>query len=860
MLIESPHFARRFGALLILLLPYLCLGSPVKVDPEGELIVEVSLSDATQLSEGFIIYPDGEDWLFPLGELADVLGIAATVNSRGKSAKGFILQEDRVFELDLKSSCRVFLEKEWRPFNCDNVVFFGEEIYVRRLLLEKWFPVNIVVNPYKAKASVIPREKLPIQLKREREAEAARAKGGVAFDLGYPVQSLPHSVLSFPFIDLQLGLTHSESNQVRSNEFVYDVQATGELFEAEANSSFRGTEKKIEVGKLRLARREPEGLGALGLREIQFFDIVTPPLPLITSGREGRGFVASSFHLNTPLTFESTLLEGALPIGWEVFLYRNGIFVERKVSDGTGRYRFSNIQLFYGQNALKLVFFGPRGERREELRDYNISSELLQPGESDYRFSLGVLDDTRQRFSFQFSKNIEKYFTTSVGVLSDNTPTQTFATVGLLGVNDLFLFTTNCALSDRGGKACEWGQQIGVLGVSLGAKYARLFDFSSEVFNPPGSTLKQESQLTALLSHGVPGTSAGMLWEVIQKNYSDGSHQDVLRNGITVNNYPFQLLNQVNYAFGSGSRVAGNWELSYIPANYRITLGSDYTDRKVIAVKTEANFLSERTFSAVTRIFYDLENRIATFSLNASKFFDSFALGLTSAYSTQKTFSAGLTLAMGLSRDSRNGALYPSYKPGTQTGTASVLVFIDRNRDGIRDPDEPPVPDVKVTLYPRRISEKTNENGVVYFSKLDPYLPLDVTVLLRDLEDPTLRPGKKGVRIFPRAGKCAEIDFPLNVVGELDGEVMLNKDGKQLPIRRVPIQVVDSEYNILYRQRSDSDGAFVFEGIPAGKYGLRVSPVFLREKGFTVTPRLRTVIITDTGSAEPGQDFVLIPQ
>ena len=55
--------------------------------------------------------------------------------------------------------------------------------------------------------------------------------------------------------------------------------------------------------------------------------------------------------------------------------------------NASGVYSFQNIPLNAGLNTVKLVFYGPYGQRREVVEKVNLDSKLLQKGKVVYEVS-----------------------------------------------------------------------------------------------------------------------------------------------------------------------------------------------------------------------------------------------------------------------------------------------------------------------------------------------------------------------------------------------------------------------------------------------------------------------------------------
>jgi hypothetical protein len=279
-------------------------------------------------------------------------------------------------------------------------------------------------------------------------------------------------------------------------------------------------------------------MGPLGLSQIQFVDVDIPSLPLIVGGSSGKGAFFSSIPYDTPINYETQDFQGVLLPGWEVILYRNEVLIDRKTSNTSGLYSFKDVALLYGRNVFKLSFFGPHGERREELKTLDISSDLIRAGKSQYWMSLaGVkpdekLPESRERLQFQFSHGVSQHLSVSTGFFQERGALESFGYLGVAGANSLFFFSTNCAFGTRGGKACEWGVRTGFEGIELGTKYARYFDFKSRLINNTGQN--QDGQLNANTYFVLPTSpSIGMTWEYERKAFVGGTSSNDIKNRLS---------------------------------------------------------------------------------------------------------------------------------------------------------------------------------------------------------------------------------------------------------------------------------------------------------------------------------------
>ena len=108
-------------------------------------------------------------------------------------------------------------------------------------------------------------------------------------------------------------------------------------------------------------------------------------MSLVTGSSNGLGVKISNHPVDTPDEFDSITLDGDLLTGWDVELYRNEVLIDFKTSQADGRYNFTDVPLLFGVNILKLIFYGPQGQVREEIKQLRIGPGQIKPGQTLYK-------------------------------------------------------------------------------------------------------------------------------------------------------------------------------------------------------------------------------------------------------------------------------------------------------------------------------------------------------------------------------------------------------------------------------------------------------------------------------------------
>ncbi len=830
------------------------------ISDESERLMDVSIIESFQLAQGILIYPAGNDWVLPLGEFSESLGISIELSAYMGLAQGFIVSEDRKFQLDVRK-CRVEIAGKIETFNCKEAIVHGEEIYVHRLLLERWFPVTILIDSLSSKILLKTKERLPIEARKERERLAESTKGvSEAFDPGFPEEKDPYSLLSFPTISEQWSLTRQTTTDKSAFAFQHNTQFGAEFLGLEGTGFMTGINRDIQNLRIGFAKRSANGdlLGPLHVREINLMNLALPFAPLITRGGTGKGFLLSNYPIRAPTTFQNNNFEGDLPPGWEVILYRNDVLIDRFLANGTGRYFFRDVPLIYGNNIFRLSFFGPQGQRRDEYQTFNISQDLIAPGTRNFKFGIAELDNNGpQRLQFQYAENFSKYFTTNFGMVRDHL-SDTYSWVGLTGVNPLFLVNTLCAISHSGkGKACEWSELMGIgSAFTLGLKYTRLMDFHSEVFNPK-ITDDQNSQLSGNLLYRIPLIPAATIgFGLIKNGYDSADSVTLLKNNIGVSAGQAVINNELNYQLATPGSTSGKWSIDYRPSVFGFRFSSEYT---ATAIKSFEGELSKTVddYAAGLGLRYNLDSDSYNFSVNINRNFKKFTAGFNTTASSASNYSMSLLLSFTVVPE----PITPSARfyglLGTNLGSIAVQAFKDANRNGIFDAGEQPVPNIRLAVNLSESEISTDENGVSLLTGLQPYIPAHISVGSNSIEDPFLFPAKKGIRIIPRAGHISSIAFPFVTFGQVDGTVTVKSKSGYSPKRGLIVEVRDLQGKVVATTKTDRMGIYQVDRVPVGTFTINLSSKQLQELGFFPHPEERKVTIPEEGGFESEQDFIL---
>ena len=863
---EPPRFSYHVILKLIGLSLFLSLKSYAVVSPPDEKslrIMGIELEDRTLLNEAFIIYPSRTSWWIPLGFLSDLLRFSLQISPGESTAEGFVINEKRQFKLDLKK-CVVEFEQKTERFDCAKAVVHEDDIFLELSLIERWLPITLKIDSLQSKVIVVPKEGLPLMLSRERESLLEQTRSGRGeYDPGYPIEEVPRQFLEFPVLDENLSFSAQSSSGVKNFQVRHNSLLGTEFAGLETQVFLNGRDDRLDGWQLRFSRkeREPKILGPLGARQVQLFDVDLPSLPLISAGVSGKGFLISSTPFGNAPNFETHDFYGVLLPGWEVLLYRNDVLLDRKVSDNSGRFSFVNIPLLYGQNRFKFSFFGPRGERVDQYKTLEVSADLIKPGQTDYWMGLVFVKPTpndiaRHRLALQVRQGIPKHLSLNSGLLLEKDSGENYAYLGVTGVNDLFLFSTDCAFASRGGKACAWGAQTSIHNVNLGAKYTRFFNFRSFLWDQAETNLYDI--LTGNLVFVVPFINpVGFTWEYERKKRIQETSVDILRNRLVTQFGPLSVNHSLTYSLGSLTDLEGRLDLNLSLNPIQFRAGMDYRIRQVQSFDVDVIVSPSGRYSLTGSAMIPTDNRSPNFGLSLAKNFQNFVGSLDFSMTSDRDFAAGMGLVFSLFSSVSEGITLKS-EPQTNFGYASIKVFLDKNRNGIQDQGEPPLPKLQLTVDQREDVYATGENGVATIYSLTPYQPHDISISYRQLNNPFWKPIKSGIRIYPRPGKMFQGVLPVGVVGAVDGSVMASHDSKVKSRNRIPVQLLNANRQVVGTVKTDREGFYTFDDIPPGKYVIQLERSYLEKANLRVSPAQIEVAIDPDGSFESEKNFELV--
>lgn len=826
--------SRRFAGTALALALVTCEQVGAGVSETEELLVAVRLAGHPP---GVIIpvLARGNQTLVPLGALCDALGLAVRVDPDRGRADGFIIEPQRGFELDLRrgtarsGSVEVMLA-------ADDFLALSDDIYLELALAARLLPVDLAIERLAAVLEVRPREALPIELRDARRRRGHLTSEDPAGPRGLPIDH-PRALFTVPVVDLAGSVSSREGSGTAATA---STLLSGDLLYLDASLFLSGTDRDWNEPRWTLGRRDPGGraLGPIGATEAVAGDITFPRLPLVASTASGRGMFASNRPLDRATSFDRHTFRGALPPGWDLELYRDEELVAWVADPNTGFYEIPDVELRWGPNRFRLVFYGPRGERREEVVTFDVGEGQLTPGATEWR--LAYLDEPTglgsSRGSFEIEHGLSRRLSlgASISTVDVAGADRRYAGLNLRGALGRFLVGIEGSRSlDESTGAWRLTARTHVGRVRLGLEHevfeaGFVSDPLLERFGPvrSRSLLRADGGIRIGLRQGL-SLGTAVVWELL---LGGGSVLDAsVRLGwsapgvFVTNQVTWTKLDGVDRSSETGrgtllvSRHAGfgtlRAEIDYevVPdsevAGAALALERRLKRDLLLSVEASRSLRPGGTYEVLAEL-----RRVR----------GTFGYGFGVGWSELTGALAQASVSLGVARDPHGERWVTDAQPLAAAGAVSVRAFLDLDGSGTWTEGDEPLEGVGFVVDRTVPRARTDAAGAAFIGRLPAWRPVRVAVASQTLEDPLQRPANEGVEVTPRPGVVASVDLAVQMTGELTGTVYLREGSRSSGRGGVRVELRNLADGTVLTARSAYDGFFELSRIPPGRYLLSV--------------------------------------
>ena len=566
---------------------------------------------------------------------------------------------------------------------------------------------------------------------------------------------------------------------------------------------------------------------------------------VVVPGRRSRqldGALITNVPYFRPADYATSYLSGVVPTGWEVDVQRYGLPLANIRPDAGGAWRYE-VPVSYGPNELELVAYGPGGASRRWRANVVVPFERLQQGRFEYVAGAGAC-----RFDLcERAANVDlRYGLTDQLTLQGGT--SEYSLIGGRSVSNPFLLAAYAVRPN-----------FNVLAEVVGGGYARAeVDYQPTTdFRVTVSGAQFDTTFSSLLVNRLRSRSradARVFWRPTEENRGlwfalQLSHEE--RGVVTTESQQLSasylrgpvrvqgglLFDRTQLAGAASAFARMRTELtveSSLLSPWKFTRGLYGRATTLVDADGSVAQLSASVFNAVSRRFRfetgmqwvrGLNTPVVTLQMQAN-------LPTFQAVSTMQqsgggvvggqTFSgtAGYDIAartLSVGNDLANGR-------GVGYGAVQIDAFLDVNGNGVRDADEPPVPNLKVTVGSQAAT--TAADGIAIVRTLNAYVPSYVEVDTAGLPNPMWIVERPFVALVVRPNSATHLAVPVRPAGGIIGRLEFS-DGSQGPTG-AEIELVNVESREARRAVTYSDGSFEAFKLRPGRWEVRPSNATLR--------------------------------
>ncbi len=775
---------------------------------DNEYILQLRNNGNFIFSEGLLVVEKNNQYYFSVVELFDALGIYYDINEHGLMA-GFIRDKSNTFEFNKKELILKKGSSQKNLVDSDLLEVEGTS-HLHSRVLENLLDVKFNFFLLKSIIAIETQYKFPPELKEQRSKKHLNQ---VSLYQGEEVVNIKREWLDGFHFDQKITYRSSDSRSTDSRtDSIFHQSATSfEFLKSEFYGSLVGENSRTKSTWLTLERNDYRGriFGDLGASTLSLYNFRSNNLRLLGNSHDLRGMYISSKPFHESILFSTENFSGVLRTGWEVELYHNGILIGRQSGEASkDRYNFENIELYYGNNKLHFVFYGPRGEVIHEYKNYDITNIFKNSKGVNWTFFSGLDDEgDLQHFvstDFLIAKSLFSELFIKKEIEKD-----------YYGINLSTFFNGNVLsiynITDGFGGASELTTRFKLFDINFNLSQAIVHEFISDA-------LSYGTKEVNAITSGTILTSLFKNYNInlmSQFKYFDTDDIDALqlRHRITHSRQNYYLSIQLEK-----ERSRRDFELFYRYNiknwQFKTTLNFNESeiDNGIIEKKYKDSFksfgvgLRQNFLTDMTEGFVNVERKFKYFSIGAQ---------LLHGESKSEVL---LDLSYGIIASKDHVSLHS--EPTSRFGNVKVISYLDYNDNGKIDYDELAVEKVGFRKVSTSRDIETNKDGEVFFNHLAPHRPVDIKATTRNIDNVFYRLKKTGVRVWPRPGKTSVVYFPLVIRGEIEGEVNYNKE--LVKYSDLTIILRDEQGKALKTSKLESDGYFWLDDISAGNYLLDI--------------------------------------
>ncbi|GEM_PF-4950295 len=802
------------------------------------------------------------------------------------TAEGWYIRENQIFALDMPNGKVVINGTEY-PIENGEAFELDGDIYAQSTALEKWFNLKFLYNYEELRVQILSEQPLPA------EERAARQKKNAGIytsrnDPTLPYEELEYSALGIPFFDVNLrGSYFKREDSDARKRASYSVIGAGDVAYLTGRAYVSGDDD-TPISTVRLSFEkdslEPDLLGPLKAKYFSFGDIDPTRLEISSNSPQEQGVRVTNADKDSSNGLNTTFFRGDAQPGWDVELYRDDRLLANQTIEDNGQYEFLDIPLFAGENNFRIVLYGPQGEIRERVESVPVNSDTFANQGTTYDVSLTRANEVtyeaedferpqdgtpvlNARFNRSLGKNISGF--AGLSTRDEGDQRRYYLESGLnTYVADTFL---DLNLGYEASES-EFGAEA-IARRNFGAHSARASLFAAtDGFQPAPLDEINPTVLRANLNLNGPAKgffdynanyAANARYQEFASGNSatdlDATYSTRLRNLILNNSLSYRNLDNLNGTSDDTLLYTTNLRGYYKGGFYRLASNYNITpDSRLQSLFASYNYPFTRDISGLAEVehFVDPSRTELTGTMNWKT--DQATISPRFSIDTDKTIQAALNVRFGVGYNPTTNDVDLFNQRLTNTGGVSASIFLDANGNGIYDENEELIEGAQLNAVQASRKAFSDSKGVAFIPDLPQGRITDIKIDRETLYDPFYISSNPGISLRPRPGVVKELQFPIVVAGEMDGNVNFIEDEEQkTPARQFKMSLIAPWGEVIQSTYTAYDGFYVFTDIPPGIYYL-VTDYKIAKRANYQMPSPELLVFKPDGTTVYDQNFDLV--
>lgn len=793
------------------------------------------------------VYADDNSVYIPLADLLKTVKVNISLVKNNTTATGFFIEENNTYFIDV-NTLRAEIKGREIPVKRSDFYVGETDLFMRSDLFKSIFEIDMNVDLKRMSIYMNSRKTLPYTLEQQRQSIreiTALKESDVKVDISIPRQ---RKLFGLGFLDWQVLYSYTNPG---SDYYNYNVALGNELIGGDLNINLSGNKDDIiepDNSYLRWRYVTEEKWFTQGLAG----DI--NPVSGLFSGIQGVQFT------NAPPISRKTL--GGYKIfdqiypNWEVELFVNNELIAYTKANESGYFEF-DIPLLYGSNFITLKYYGPSGEIQTSERVIQVPYTFLPKGEFEYYLSAGREKTDRRNLVSEASFNwgITSYLTLGAGnsyvndvSIPKNYPNASFSLKVLSGLIFSGQYFDN--LKTRA--------SLNLIMPSQASAEINFLKYEENNYLNP-SAIKEEKNIAVFLPFSFGGFSTNFRLnasEIIRSN----SKQLFVYPGLFINYGRFQGSALLNSIFQSNNESYRNeYNVSNLLISYRffddlLVRNQTDIDHKNKQVLRTGLFIEKGVFGegwlsfAISRDF--IQNSYSA-NLNFR-----FYLPFTTMSTNYRNDEAGWTIQQSfygsVGFDDFKSKFITDNRFLSNRSGFTFVPFLDKNNNNRFDRNDNLLEsqvDVKMESGNAvRYEDKKN----IWYTDLDPYSYYNLQINPMTFDNPLYRPKYKTYSVYTDPNRFKVIPIPVYITGMITGYVNLTDENVSKGISGIEVVLESESGNLRIVKETFSDGEFIFDDLPPGKYKIYLQQERLLKRGYTSQ---QDIIFVETKSLEEGDSI-----